>query len=91
MGPMGLKAQGGRNWESFDADPYLKVLVEGKWWRECKKKVWLLWWNISLPTNRNTFRQEGEHPADIVASISPDIDERTLYRKYSCGLLRRRS
>lgn len=82
VGPIGLKAQGGRNWESFGADPYLQGVGGGQMVKGMQEEGVVAVVKHFIANEQEYFRQEGEHPADIVASISSDIDERTLHEVF---------
>ncbi|ODV93516.1 hypothetical protein PACTADRAFT_5293 [Pachysolen tannophilus NRRL Y-2460] len=82
IGPIGLKAAGGRNWESFGNDPYLegiagRVTVEG-----IQEEGVIACVRHLIGNEQETFRQVGEWDNNLQASISSNIGDRAMHEVY---------
>ncbi|ODQ78432.1 glycoside hydrolase family 3 protein [Babjeviella inositovora NRRL Y-12698] len=85
VGPLGLKAAGGRNWEGFGADPYLQGIA-GKLTVEGVQEQGVLSCVRHLVGNeQERFRQVGEWDdtaEDLIESISANIGDRAMHETY---------
>lgn len=82
VGPIGLKAQGGRNWESFGADPYLQGVAGGQMVKGIQEEGVVAVVKHFIGNEQEHYRQEGEHPREIDDSINAYMDERTLHEVF---------
>jgi beta-glucosidase-like glycosyl hydrolase len=86
VGPLGLKAAGGRNWEGFGADPYLAGIASAQTVQGIQDQGIMANAKHWIGYEQEHFRQVGESVGrgyNITASISSNIDDRTLHEIYA--------
>lgn len=86
IGPIGLKAAGGRNWESFGADPYLQGIAGAATVEGIQDEGVLAIVRSLIGNEQEHFRQVGEwddHGWDkLQESISSNIGDRAMHEVY---------
>lgn len=83
IGPIGLKAAGGRNWESFGADPYLQGIFGAATIEGIQDEGVVASVRHLVGNEQEHFRQVGEWDEfDIENSISSNIGDRAMHEIY---------
>ncbi|KAM9916253.1 hypothetical protein OXX59_010128, partial [Metschnikowia pulcherrima] len=86
IGPIGLKAQGGRNWESFGADPYLQGVAGAHQITGIQMEGVVAVARHFIGNEQEHFRQVGEWDSNgwekLQTSISANIGDRTMHEVY---------
>ena len=86
IGPMGLKAQGGRNWESFGADPYLQGVLGAATVEGMQDEGVVATARHLIGNEQEHFRQVGEWDENgwekLECSISSNIGDRAMHEIY---------
>lgn len=82
IGPIGLKAQGGRNWESFGSDPYLQGISARFTIEAIQKEGILACARLFVGNEQEMFRQVNEWDNGIKESISSNIGDRAMHEVY---------
>lgn len=86
VGPIGLKAQGGRNWESFGADPYLQGVAGAAVVKGMQEEGIVAIARHFIGNEQEHFRQVGEWDIggweELDSSISSNIGDRSLHEIY---------
>lgn len=86
VGPIGLKAQGGRNWESFGADPYLQGVAGAEFVRGCQEEGVVAVARHLVGYEQEHFRQVGEWDVKdwsrLDSSVSANIGDRAMHEVY---------
>lgn len=82
VGPIGLKAQGGRNWESFGSDPYLQGIAGALTITGIQEEGVVAVVKHFIGNEQEHYRQEGEHPREIDESIDALMDLRALHEVF---------
>lgn len=82
VGPIGLKAQGGRNWESFGSDPYLQGIAGAQMVKGIQEEGVVAVVKHFIGNEQEHYRQEGEHPREIEESIDAYMDDRSLHEVF---------
>lgn len=83
IGPIGLKAQGGRNWESFGADPYLQGVAGAQQIKGLQEEGIVAVARHLVGNEQEHFRQVNEWNVNgwdkLQKSISSNIGDRTMH------------
>lgn len=86
IGPIGSKAQGGRNWESFGADPYLQGVAGAQQIEGIQDEGVVAVVRHFVGNEQEHFRQVGEWDSEgwknLKSSISSNIGDRTMHEVY---------
>lgn len=86
IGPMGLKAQGGRNWESFGADPYLQGAAGAQQIKGIQSEGVVAVARHFIGNEQEHFRQVNEWNINgwdkLQKSLSSNIGDRTMHEVY---------
>ncbi|ODV68956.1 hypothetical protein HYPBUDRAFT_160771 [Hyphopichia burtonii NRRL Y-1933] len=86
VGPMGLKAQGGRNWESFGSDPYLQGVGGAATVEGIQDAGVIATVKHLIGNEQEHFRQVGEWDENgwdcLADSISSNIGDRAMHEIY---------
>lgn len=86
IGPMGLKAQGGRNWENFGADPYLQGVLGAATVEGMQDEGVVATARHLIGNEQEHFRQVGEWDENgwekLECSISSNIGDRAMHEIY---------
>ncbi|CAH6722406.1 putative probable beta-glucosidase A [[Candida] jaroonii] len=86
VGPIGLKAAGGRNWESFGADPYLQGIAGAATVEGLQQQGVLSIVRHFIGNEQEHFRQVGEWDDNgwdkLDESISSNIGDRAMHEIY---------
>lgn len=82
LGPIGLKAGGGRNWESFGADPYLQGAAGAATVEGIQEEGVVATLRHFIGNEQEHFRQVGEWDGDLEESISSNIGDRAMHEIY---------
>lgn len=86
MGPIGLKAKGGRNWESFGADPYLQGVGGAATVEGIQDEGVLATVSHFVGNEQEHFRQLGEWDENgwdcLEDAISSNIGDRAMHEVY---------
>lgn len=86
VGPIGLKAQGGRNWESFGADPYLQGVAAAQQIRGTQDEGVVAVVTHLIGNEQEHFRQVGEWDVNgwnqLDTSISSNIGDRSMHEVF---------
>ncbi|RLV91561.1 Beta-glucosidase 2 [Spathaspora sp. JA1] len=86
IGPMGLKAAGGRNWESFGADPYLQGVGGAATVEGMQDEGVLATARHFIGNEQEHFRQVGEWEENgwdkLESAISSNIGDRAMHEVY---------
>lgn len=86
IGPMGLKAKGGRNWESFGADPYLQGVLGAATVKGIQDEGVVAVAKHLVGNEQEHFRQVGEWENEdydrLDLSISANIGDRAMHEVY---------
>lgn len=85
VGPIGLKAAGGRNWESFGADPYLQGICASQTIIGIQSEGVLATVKHLIGNEQEHFRQVGEWNdvwSSFKNSISANIGDRAMHEIY---------
>lgn len=86
IGPIGLKAAGGRNWESFGADPYLQGALGAATIEGIQEEGVVACVRHLIGNEQEHFRQVGEWDVngwdDLQSSISSNIGDRAMHEIY---------
>lgn len=86
VGPIGLKAQGGRNWESFGADPYLQGVAGAAVVKGMQEEGVVAIVRHFIGNEQEHFRQVGEWEENgwnnLDSSISSNIGDRSMHEVY---------
>lgn len=86
VGPLGLKAVGGRNWEGFGADPYLNGVAGALTVEGIQDQGIMANAKHYIANEQEQFRQvvEPDHNGQpFTQAISSNIDDRTLHEIYT--------
>lgn len=86
IGPIGLKGAGGRNWESFGADPYLQGIAGAATIEGIQSQGVLAVVRHLVGNEQEHFRQVGEWDVNgwdrLDSSISSNIGDRSMHEVY---------
>lgn len=86
IGPIGLKAQGGRNWESFGSDPYLQGVAGAQTIKGIQEEGVVAVARHLVGYEQEHFRQVGEWDVngwdELQSSLSSNIGDRTMHEVY---------
>lgn len=86
IGPIGLKAKGGRNWESFGADPYLQGIMGAQTVKGIQEEGVVAVAKHLIGNEQEHFRQVGEWDHGdydrLDLSISSNIGDRAMHEVY---------
>lgn len=88
VGPIGLKAAGGRNWESFGADPYLQGICGAATVEGIQDEGVIACVRHLIGNEQEHFRQVGEWSEEgggwekLESSISANIGDRAMHEVY---------
>lgn len=86
IGPIGLKAQGGRNWEGFGADPYLQGVGGAATVEGIQEEGVVAVVRHFVGNEQEVFRQVGEwsdsFAGGLRASVSANIGDRAMHEVY---------
>ncbi|CUM66716.1 uncharacterized protein PRCAT00004395001 [Priceomyces carsonii] len=86
VGPIGLKAAGGRNWEGFGADPYLQGIGGAATVRGIQEEGVVATVRHLIGNEQEHFRQVGEWKENdwqsLKSSISSNIGDRAMHEIY---------
>ncbi|KAG7193775.1 uncharacterized protein KQ657_000467 [Scheffersomyces spartinae] len=86
IGPIGLKAAGGRNWESFGADPYIQGVLGAATVEGIQEEGVVACVRHLVGNEQERFRQLGEWDegvcGDLETSISSNIGDRAMHEIY---------
>ncbi|CAK9437569.1 uncharacterized protein LODBEIA_P19470 [Lodderomyces beijingensis] len=86
IGPIGLKAQGGRNWESFGADPYLQGVCGAATVEGMQDEGVIATVRHLIGNEQEHFRQVGEWDENgwdkLEKSLSSNIGDRAMHEVY---------
>lgn len=86
VGPIGLKAQGGRNWESFGADPYLQGVAGAAVVKGMQEEGVVAVARHFIGNEQEHFRQVGEWDENgwnsLDSSVSANIGDRSMHEVY---------
>lgn len=86
IGPIGLKAQGGRNWESFGSDPYLQGIMGAETVKGIQDEGVVAVAKHLVGNEQEHFRQVGEWDVNgwdkLSSSISSNIADRVMHEVY---------
>lgn len=86
VGPLGLKAAGGRNWEGFGADPYLSGIGGARTVEGIQDQGIMANAKHFISNEQEHFRQVSESISrglPISQAISSNLDDRTLHEIYA--------
>jgi beta-glucosidase-like glycosyl hydrolase len=88
VGPIGLKAAGGRIWEGFGADPYLQGVAGANTVRGIQDQGIMANAKHWIANEQEHFRQISEWKyqwgfSDIKGTASSNVDDRTLHEIYA--------
>lgn len=86
IGPIGLKAQGGRNWETFGADPYLQGVAGAAQVKGTQEEGVVAVVRHLVGNEQEHFRQVGEWDLNgweaLDSSISSNIGDRSMHEVF---------
>lgn len=86
IGPIGLKAQGGRNWESFGTDPYLQGVAGAQQIKGIQEEGVVAVARYLVGNEQERFRQVNEWNVNgwdkLQKSVSSNIGDRTMHEVY---------
>lgn len=86
IGPMGLKAKGGRNWESFGSDPYLQGVLGAATVKGIQDEGVVAVAKHLVGNEQEHFRQVGKWDHEdydrLDLSISANIGDRAMHEVY---------
>lgn len=86
IGPIGLKAQGGRNWEGFGADPYLQGVGGAQQIKGIQDEGVVAVARHFIGNEQERFRQVNEWTLNgwdqLQKSLSSNIGDRTMHEIY---------